>query len=551
MSAKQITYSEDSRRQLLSGVNKIADAVKVTLGPRGRNVVLDKGYGSPVITKDGVSVAKEIELEDKLENIGATIVRDVASKTADVAGDGTTTSTILARKMVSYGFKNVTAGSNPMEIKRGIEKGVEKIVQNLQDSSEQVRDDNDRIKQVATISANGDEHIGNEIAEAMQKVGPNGVITVEQGQTFGVTSDVVEGMQFDKGYISPHMVTDQEKMLAEMEDPYILITDKKISSIQEILPLLESLTQAGKKELVIIAEEVEGEALATLVVNKMRGGFSALAIKAPGFGDNRKEMLKDIATITGGQVITEEMGLKLENTTLDMLGQAKKVISEKEKTILVAGEKAQQEAVNARVEQIKTQIEQTDSQYDKDNLKKRLGRLAGGVGVIKVGAASEVEQKEVQDRIEDALASTRAAVEEGIVPGGGTALLRAKSALDELTLEGDEVIGLDILRAAIEEPVRMIADNAGVEGSVVVEKVKTLTGNEGYNALTGDYEDMVKAGIIDPTKVARTAIENAASAASILLTTEAVVTEVPSDDDDSGSAPAGGGMGGMGMPGMM
>lgn len=551
MSAKQITYSEDSRRQLLSGVNKIADAVKVTLGPRGRNVVLDKGYGSPVITKDGVSVAKEIELEDKLENIGATIVRDVASKTADVAGDGTTTSTILARKMVSYGFKNVTAGSNPMEIKRGIEKGVEKIVQNLQDSSEQVRDDNDRIKQVATISANGDEHIGNEIAEAMQKVGPNGVITVEQGQTFGVTSDVVEGMQFDKGYISPHMVTDQEKMLAEMEDPYILITDKKISSIQEILPLLESLTQAGKKELVIIAEEVEGEALATLVVNKMRGGFSALAIKAPGFGDNRKEMLKDIATITGGQVITEEMGLKLENTTLDMLGQAKKVISEKEKTILVAGEKAQQEAVNARVEQIKTQIEQTDSQYDKDNLKKRLGRLAGGVGVIKVGAASEVEQKEVQDRIEDALASTRAAVEEGIVPGGGTALLRAKSALDELTLEGDEVIGLDILRAAIEEPVRMIADNAGVEGSVVVEKVKTLTGNEGYNALTGDYEDMVKAGIIDPTKVARTAIENAASAASILLTTEAVVTEVPSDDDDSDSAPAGGGMGGMGMPGMM
>lgn len=551
MSAKQITYSEDSRRQLLSGVNKIADAVKVTLGPRGRNVVLDKGYGSPVITKDGVSVAKEIELEDKLENIGATIVRDVASKTADVAGDGTTTSTILARKMVSYGFKNVTAGSNPMEIKRGIEKGVEKIVQNLQDSSEQVRDDNDRIKQVATISANGDEHIGNEIAEAMQKVGPNGVITVEQGQTFGVTSDVVEGMQFDKGYISPHMVTDQEKMLAEMEDPYILITDKKISSIQEILPLLESLTQAGKKELVIIAEEVEGEALATLVVNKMRGGFSALAIKAPGFGDNRKEMLKDIATITGGQVITEEMGLKLENTTLDMLGQAKKVISEKEKTILVAGEKAQQEAVNARVEQIKTQIEQTDSQYDKDNLNKRLGRLAGGVGVIKVGAASEVEQKEVQDRIEDALASTRAAVEEGIVPGGGTALLRAKSALDELTLEGDEVIGLDILRAAIEEPVRMIADNAGVEGSVVVEKVKTLTGNEGYNALTGDYEDMVKAGIIDPTKVARTAIENAASAASILLTTEAVVTEVPSDDDDSDSAPAGGGMGGMGMPGMM
>lgn len=551
MSAKQITYSEDSRRQLLAGVNKIADAVKVTLGPRGRNVVLDKGYGSPVITKDGVSVAKEIELEDKLENIGATIVRDVASKTADVAGDGTTTSTILARKMVSYGFKNVTAGSNPMEIKRGIEKGVEKIVKNLQDSSEQVRDDNDRIKQVATISANGDEHIGNEIAEAMQKVGPNGVITVEQGQTFGVTSDVVEGMQFDKGYISPHMVTDQEKMIAEMEDPYILITDKKISSIQEILPLLESLTQAGKKELVIIAEEVEGEALATLVVNKMRGGFSALAIKAPGFGDNRKEMLKDIATITGGQVITEEMGLKLENTTLDMLGQAKKVISEKEKTILVAGEKAQQEAVNSRVEQIKTQIEQTDSQYDQDNLKKRLGRLAGGVGVIKVGAASEVEQKEVQDRIEDALASTRAAVEEGIVPGGGTALLRAKSALDELTLEGDEVIGLDILRAAIEEPVRMIADNAGVEGSVVVEKVKTLTGNEGYNALTGEYVDMVQAGIIDPTKVARTAIENAASAASILLTTEAVVTEVPSDDDDSGSAPAGGGMGGMGMPGMM
>ncbi len=544
--AKQIEYSDSARRKLLVGVDKIADVVQVTLGPKGRNVVLDKGFGAPTITKDGVSVAKEVELEDKFENIGASIVRDVASKTADVAGDGTTTSTILARRMVAEGFRNVTAGANPMEIKKGIEKGVAKVVEYLKKSSEQVKDDKDRIKQVATISANGDEMIGKEIADAMEKVGANGVITVEEGQTFGVTSEVVEGMQFDKGYISPYMVTNHEKMIAEMEDAYILITDKKISSIQEILPLLEKLTQSGRKEIVIIAEDVDGEALATLVVNKMRGGFSALAIKAPGFGDNRKEMLKDIAILTGGQVISEEVGLKLENADLTMLGKAKKVISEKEKTIIVAGDN-DNKAVKERVDQIKRQIDQTESEYDKDNLKKRLGKLAGGVAVIKVGAASEVEQKEVQDRIEDALSATRAAVEEGIVPGGGTALLRAQLSLDSLKLTGDQKVGLDILKTAMEEPVRMIANNAGVEGSVVVEKVKALKGNEGYNASTGEYVDMVKSGIIDPTKVTRTALQNAASAAAILLTTEAVITDLPKKDDGPAMPP----MGGMGMPGMM
>ncbi len=548
MSAKQIVYSEDARRRLLSGVDKIADVVKVTLGPKGRNVVLDKGFGAPVITKDGVSVAKEVTLEDKFENIGASIVRDVASKTADIAGDGTTTSTILARRMVAEGFKNVTAGSNPMEIKKGIEKGVEAVVKALEAASEKVSDDKSRIQQVATISANGDEMIGKEIADAMEKVGANGVITVEEGQTFGVTSEVVEGMQFEKGYISPYMVTNQEKMIAEMDDPYLLITDKKITSIQDILPVLEKLTQSGRKDIVIIAEDIEGEALATLVVNKMRGGFSALAIKAPGFGDNRKEMLKDIAVLTGGQVISEEVGLKLESTELTQLGRAKKVISEKEKTVIVAGD-TDEAAIKERVDQIHAQIEQTDSNYDKDNLKKRLGKLSGGVAVIKVGAASEVEQKEVQDRIEDALAATRAAVEEGIVPGGGTALLRAQKALEKIKLTGDQAVGLDILRIAMEEPVKMIANNAGVEGSVVVQKVKETQGNMGYNAATGEYVDMVKAGIIDPTKVTRSALQNAASAAATLLTTEAVITDLPSDDDKGGSGMPP--MGGMGMPGMM
>lgn len=547
MSAKLISYSEEARRKLLTGVDKIADVVKVTLGPKGRNVVLDKGFGAPIITKDGVSVAKEVELEDKLENIGASIVRDVASKTADVAGDGTTTSTILARRMVAEGFKNVTAGANPMEIKKGIEKGVHKVVEALVASSEQVKDDKDRIKQVATISANGDEIIGKEIADAMEKVGADGVITVEEGQTFGITSEVVEGMQFEKGYVSPYMVTNSEKMIAEMDDAYILITDKKISSIQDILPVLEKVTQSGRKEIVIIAEDVEGEALTTLVLNKMRGGFSALAIKAPGFGDNRKEMLKDIAILTGGQVISEELGLKLETTDLESLGRAKKVISEKEKTIIVAGD-SDEKAIQHRVEQIKMQITQTDSEYDRDNLKKRLGKLAGGVAVIKVGAASEVEQKEVQDRIEDALAATRAAVEEGIVPGGGTALIRAIDAINTLKLTGDQKVGLDILRVAMEEPVKMIANNAGVEGSVVVEKVKEAKGNIGYNAATNTYEDMVKVGIIDPTKVTRTALQNAASAAATLLTTEAVITDLPKSDDDSKGMPP---MGGMGMPGMM
>jgi chaperonin GroEL len=546
MSAKLISYSEEARKKLLIGVDKITDVVKVTLGPKGRNVVLDKGFGVPVITKDGVSVAKEVELEDKLENIGASIVRDIASKTADIAGDGTTTATILSRRMIAEGFKNVTAGANPMEIKKGIEKGVKKVLEALIASSEQVKDDKSRIQQVATISANGDETIGKEISDAMEKVGANGVITVEEGQTFGITSEVVEGMQFEKGYISPYMVTNTEKMIAEMDDAYILITDKKISSIQDILPILEKVTQSGRKEIVIIAEDIDGEALTTLVLNKMRGGFSALAIKAPGFGDNRKELLKDIAILTGGQVISEEIGLKLESTDLSSLGKAKKVISEKEKTIIVAGDNNEKD-IQDRVEQIKAQIEQTDSEYDRDNLKKRLGKLSGGVAVIKVGAASEVEQKEVQDRIEDALAATRAAVEEGIVPGGGTALIRAIDSLASLKLTGDQKVGLEILKVAMEEPVKMIANNAGVEGSVVVEKVKEAKGNIGYNAATGVYEDMVKAGIIDPTKVTRTALQNAASAASTLLTTEAVITELPKSNEDKGMPP----MGGMGMPGMM
>jgi chaperonin GroEL len=546
--AKQIQYREKARQNMLAGVDKLADAVAVTLGPKGRNVVLDKGFGSPVITKDGVSVAKEIELEDKLENIGASIVKDVASRTNDVAGDGTTTATILARRMIAEGFRNVAAGANPMDIKKGIEKGVEKVVAHIADSSLQVADSKDKIKQVATISANGDETIGKEIADAMEKVGAHGVITVEEGQTFGVTSEVVEGMQFDKGYISPYMVTNPEKMTAEMENPYILITDKKISSINEILPLLEKLAQSGRKEIVIIAEDIDGEALATLVVNKIRGGFSALAIKAPGFGDNRKNMLKDIAVLTGGEVITEELGLKLENADLHQLGTAKKVIAEKEKTVIVDGG-GDAKAIDARVEEIKTQIEATESKYDQDKMKERLGKLSGGVAVIKVGAASEVEQKEVQDRIEDALAATRAAVEEGIVAGGGTALVRALGAVESMKLKGDEAVGLAILKTAMIEPLRMIASNAGVEGAVIVEKVKEKKDSIGYNAATGEFEDMIKAGIIDPAKVTRTALQNAASAAATLLTTEAVVTDLPKSDDDGGAGMPP--MGGMGMPGMM
>lgn len=548
--AKQIQYREQARQNMLAGVDKLADAVAVTLGPKGRNVVLDKGFGSPVITKDGVSVAKEIELEDKLENIGASIVKDVASRTNDVAGDGTTTATILARRMIAEGFRNVAAGANPMDIKKGIEKGVEKVVANIADSSLQVADSKDKIKQVATISANGDETIGKEIADAMEKVGAHGVITVEEGQTFGVTSEVVEGMQFDKGYISPYMVTNPEKMTAEMENPFILITDKKISSINEILPLLEKLAQSGRKEIVIIAEDIDGEALATLVVNKIRGGFSALAIKAPGFGDNRKNMLKDIAVLTGGEVITEELGLKLENADLNQLGTAKKVIVEKEKTVIVDGG-GDAKAIDARVEEIKTQIDATESKYDQDKMKERLGKLSGGVAVIKVGAASEVEQKEVQDRIEDALAATRAAVEEGIVAGGGTALVRALGAVESMKLKGDEAVGLAILKTAMIEPLRMIASNAGVEGAVIVEKVKEQKASIGYNAATGEFEDMIKAGIIDPAKVTRTALQNAASAAATLLTTEAVVTDLPKSDDNDGGMgmpPMGGGMG---MPGMM
>jgi chaperonin GroEL len=546
--AKQIKYSEDARNRMLAGVNKLADVVMVTLGPKGRNVVLDKGFGSPSITKDGVTVAKEIELEDKFENIGASIVKDVASNTNDIAGDGTTTATILARKMIAEGFKNVAAGANPMDIKRGIDKGVKVVVSSLESLSEQVRDSKEKIKQVATISANGDDIIGKEIADAMEKVGSAGVITVEQGQTFGITSEVVEGMQFDKGYISPYMVTNTEKMIAEMEDAYVLITDRKISSINDILPVLEKIAQSGRKELVIIAEDVDGEALATLVVNKIRGGFATLAVKAPGFGDNRKEMLKDIAVLTGGEVISEEVGLKIENTEINMLGKVKKIISEKEKTIIVSGE-TDNKAVKARVDQIKQQIETTESKYDKDKLKERLGKLSGGVAVIKVGAASEVEQKEVQDRIEDALSATRAAVEEGIVPGGGVALIRTMNDLDALVVKGDEKIGINILRTALQEPLKMISKNAGVEGAIVVEKVLEMKGNKGYNAATGEYVDMIKEGIVDPTKVTRSALQNAASAAGTLLTTEAVVTDLPEKDGDKGMPGGMPGMGGMG--GMM
>jgi len=550
--AKEIRYSDDARRRMREGVDQLADAVKVTLGPRGRNVALDTGTGSPSITKDGVSVAKEIELEDNYHNIGASLVKDVASQTNDVAGDGTTTATVLARRMIVEGFKNVTAGTNPMAIKRGMEQSAERVVDELASQAEQVKGSKEKIKQVATISANGDETIGDEIADAMEKVGENGVITVEQGQTFGISSEVVEGMQFDKGYVSPYMVTNQEKMTAEMDDPYILITDKKISAMNDIMPILEQVSQAGRKDLVILADEVEGEALATLVVNKIRGGFNSLAIKAPSFGDNRKAMLQDIAILTGGEVITEDKGLKLENADLNMLGTAKRIVSEKEKTTVVVGD-TQNEAVEARVSQIKQELENTDSDFDRDKLRERLGKLSGGVAVIRVGAASEVEQKEIQDRIEDSLAATRAAVEEGIVPGGGVALLRASKALENVNLDSaEEQIGLNILHSSLDEPVKMIADNAGEEGSVIVERVKERSGTEGYNAATGKHEDLVQAGVIDPTKVTRSALQNAASAASLLLTTEAVVTDAPSEDDSADDGGAGAGMGGgMGMPGMM
>ena len=543
--AKQIIFNEEARQRMKRGVDQLADAVKVTLGPKGRNVVLDQGFGAPTITKDGVTVAKEIELEDKFENLGAELVKEVASRTNDVAGDGTTTATILAQSIVAEGIKNVTAGANPLAIKAGIEKGTQAIVDELKKISQEVSSQ-EKIAQVAAISAN-DPEIGRHIAEAMEKVGKEGVITVEESQSFGITKEVVEGMEFDNGYISPYMVTNTERMEAEFSDAYILITDKKISAVNELLPLLEKLANSGKKDLVIIAEEIEGEALATLVVNKLRGTFNTLAVKAPAFGDRRKEMLEDIAILTGGKVISEEVGLKLENTEVEMLGRANKVKATKDKTTIVEG-KGEKSAINERISQIKKSIEAADSDFDKEKLQERLAKLAGGVAVIKVGAASEVEMKEKKHRIEDALAATKAAIEEGIVVGGGVALIRASKVLDSVDVQGEEKIGVDILRRAVEAPAKQIAANAGKDGSVIVESIKNREGSEGYNAATDKYEDLIQAGVVDPTKVTRSALQNAASVAAMFLTTEAIVTDLPSKD---GHTPVGGGMPGMGGMGMM
>jgi chaperonin GroEL len=541
--AKQISFSEDARAKLREGVNILADSVKVTIGPKGRNVVIDRAYGGPVITNDGVTIAKEIELEDKFQNMGAQLIKEVASKTNDVAGDGTTTATVLAQSIINEGLKVVAAGANPMIVRHGIEKGVVAVVDALRKMRKEVKGND--IAHVATISA-GDAEVGKLIAEVMGKVGRSGVITVEEGQTLGLSSEVVEGMQFENGYISLYMATDTQRMEASFSDAVILITDKKISSIQEILPLLESLAQAGRKNLVIIAEDVEGEALTTLVLNKIRGTFNTLAIKAPGFGDRRKEMLKDIAVLTGGQVITEEVGLKLENATLDMLGKADKVVATKEKTTIVGG-KGKKKEIDARIAQIKAQIEKTDSSYDKDKLKERHAKLAGGVGVIKVGAATEVEMKEKKYRIEDALAATKAAVDEvdgGILPGGGTALVDASDVLDKLKLTGEELTGVKILQRALQQPLRQIAENAGVDGSIVVKEVSSSVKGKGFNALTGEYVDMLAAGIIDPFKVTSSALQNAASVAAMVLTTEVLIADKP---EPKGAAPAADPMGGMGF----
>jgi len=542
--AKQIIFDEQARAALKRGVDKLANAVKVTLGPKGRNVALDKGYGSPTITNDGVTIAKEIELEDKFENVGAQLVQEVASKTNDVAGDGTTTATLLAQCMISEGLRQVAAGANPMVVRRGIEKGVHAVVKKLHEESKPVKT-NEEIAQVASISA-ADPEVGKQIAEVMGKVGNDGVITVEESQTFGIQQEVVEGMQFDKGYVSPYMITDTSRMEAVYEDAPILITDKKVSALNDILPVLEKLAQSGKKDIVIIAEDVEGEALATFVVNKLRGTFNVLAVKAPGFGDRRKEMLQDIAIITGGKVISEEVGLKLDSTTIDMLGRARKVIATKETTTIVEG-KGDETEIKNRIAQLKKELKDSTSDFDKEKLQERLGKLAGGVAILKVGAATETELKEKKHRIEDALHATRAAVEEGIVTGGGVAFVRAIEALNHVKAEGEEKVGIDILRRSLEEPLRQIALNAGKEGSVIVDEVKRRKGSEGYNAATDIFEDLVEAGIVDPTKVTRTALENAASIASMLLTTEAVVTDIPEKKEAPGGMP--GGMGG-GMPGM-
>jgi len=529
--AKQIKYKEDARKILKSGLDKVANAVKVTLGPKGRNVVLGSGFGSPTITNDGVTIAKDIELEDNIENIGAEIIKEVASKTNDIAGDGTTSAVLLCQAIATEGLKNVAAGANPLALRKGIIKAKDAVVLALKEMSKPIST-KEETAQVATISAQ-DVEMGNLIAEVMEEVGKDGVITTEESKTFGLSKEIVKGLQFDRGYISGYMVSNTEKMEAVLEDPYILVTDKKISSLQEILPLLEKLVKEGKKELVIIADDVDGDALTTLIVNKIRGIFSALAIKAPGFGDRKKEMLEDIAIVTGADVISEEKGMKLENVELEMLGSARRVISTKENTTIVEG-KGEKSNIDARIGAIKKEIENATSEFDREKLQERLAKLSGGVGVIKVGAATEVEQKAKQHKLEDALHATKAAVEEGIVPGGGVALLRTLPALENLQAEGDEKTGINILKRAIEEPVRQIAENAGVDGAVVVQKVKEGQGDFGFNAQTMVYEDLIKAGVVDPTKVTRTALENAVSAASMLLTTEVVISELPKKEDKGG-----------------
>jgi chaperonin GroEL len=534
--SKQIKYNETARKKLKIGADKLANAVKITLGPKGRNVVLDKGFGTPTITNDGVTIAKEIELEDRIENLGAEIIKEVAEKTGDAAGDGTTTATLLAQAIISEGLKNVTAGSNPLAIKRGIEKGARAVVDELKKMSKKISN-KEEIEQVATISADSKE-IGSLIANVMEEVGKDGVITIEESKSFGLQKEVVKGLQFDRGYISPYMITNAERMEAEFENPYILITDKKISSIQEIVPILEKLVQVGKKELVIIADEVEGNALATLVINKLQGIFNVLAIKAPGFGDRRKEMLEDIAVVTGGRVISEEIGLKLDKIEIEFLGQARRVVSAKENTTIIEG-KGKKDFLEARIKQIKNEIKITSSDFDKEKLQERLAKLAGGVAVIKVGAATEVEQKAKQHKIEDALSATKAAVEEGIVVGGGVALLRAMMILNEIKeINQEEKIGVDILKKALEAPIRQIAENAGKDGSVVAAEVLKLKNNFGYNAATDVYENLMETGIVDPTKVVRCALENAASAAAMFLTTECVVAELSEDKKGKGGMPS-------------
>ena len=541
--AKQLLFSDEARRQILSGVEQLARAVKITLGPKGRNVVIDKKFGSPTITKDGVTVAKEIELDDPYQNMGAQMVKEVAEKTSDNAGDGTTTATVLAESIYREGLKNVTAGANPMALKRGIEKAVEKVVEELKKLSTPIKDKKE-VAQVASIAANCDNAIGDLIAEAMDKVGKDGVITVEEAKSMQTTLEVVEGMQFDQGYLSPYFVTDAERMEVILEDPYILIHEKKISSLKDLLPLLEKIARTGKP-LLILAEEVEGEALATLVVNKIRGTFQAAAVKAPGYGDRRKAMLEDIAVLTAGKAITEDLGIKLENVDIGDLGRAKRVKIDKDNTTIVEGA-GKGQAINGRIAQLRKQIEGTDSDYDKEKLQERLAKLAGGVAVINVGAATETEMKEKKARVEDALHATRAAVEEGIIPGGGVGLLRCIPCLDKIKGDEDEKIGIDIVKRALEEPIRQLTYNAGLEGSVIVQKVKLEKTNVGFNVATGDYVDMIEAGVIDPTKVTRTALQNAASIAALLLTTEALITDRPEKDKPAMPPMPGGGGGGYG-----